>query len=54
MIEYKRYREYRLEERQAVDKVLHVLQTGENEVHVDAELREKTKLPLERMLQLAK
>ena len=37
-----------------LDKVLHVLQTGENEVHVDAELREKTKLPLERMLQLAK
>ena len=27
-----------------LDKVLHVLQTGENEVHVDAELREKTKL----------
>lgn len=37
-----------------LDKVLHVLQTGENEVHVDAELREKTKLPLERMLQFAK
>lgn len=37
-----------------LEKVLHVLKTGENEVQVDADLREKTKLPLERMLQLAK
>ena len=37
-----------------LEKVLHVLKTGENEVQVDVDLREKTKLPLERMLQLAK
>ena len=36
-----------------LEKVLHVLQTGENEVHVDAKLRENSKKPLEKMLELA-
>lgn len=36
-----------------LEKVLHVLKTGENEVHVTDETREKQK-PLERMLELAK
>lgn len=35
-------------------KVLHVLKTGENEVHVTDETRENAKRPLERMLELAK
>ena len=33
------YVEY--EKKNALEKILHVLQTGENEVHVDAKLREK-------------
>lgn len=37
-----------------LEKVLHVLKTGENEVHVSDELRENAKKPLERMLELAK
>lgn len=37
-----------------LEKILHVLQTGENEVHVAEELREASKKPLERMLVLAK
>ena len=37
-----------------LEKVLHVLKTGENEVHVTDETREKAKKPLERMLELAK
>ena len=37
-----------------LEKVLHVLQTGENEVHVSEELRENSRKPLERMLELAK
>ena len=36
-----------------LEKILHVLQTGENEVHVDAKLRENSKKPLEKMLELA-
>ena len=36
-----------------LEKVLHVLQTGENEVHVDESLRENSKKPLEKMLELA-
>lgn len=36
-----------------LEKVLHVLQTGKNEVHVDAKLRENSKKPLEKMLELA-
>ncbi|MCI6859497.1 MAG: quinolinate synthase NadA [Eubacterium sp.] len=36
-----------------LEKVLHVLKTGENEVHVDNTLRENSKKPLERMLSLA-
>lgn len=36
-----------------IDKVLHVLRTGENEVHVSKELREKSRKPLEEMLRLA-
>lgn len=37
-----------------LDKILHVLKTGENAVEVDAGLRELSKKPLERMLELAK
>lgn len=36
------------------EKVLHVLQTGENEVHITDELRELSVKPLERMLELGK
>lgn len=37
-----------------LEKVLHVLKTGENEVFIDDKLREESKKPLERMLELAK
>ena len=37
-----------------LEKVLHVLKTGENEVFVDDKLREESKKQLERMLELAK
>ena len=37
-----------------LDKILHVLKTGENAVEVDAGLQELSKKPLERMLELAK
>lgn len=37
-----------------LEKILHVLQSGENEVHVSEELRESSRKPLERMLELAK
>lgn len=40
--------------RNTLDKILHVLKTGENAVEVDAGLRELSKKPLERMLELAK
>ena len=36
-----------------LEKVLHVLKTGENEVHVSDALRENSKKPLEKMLELA-
>lgn len=37
-----------------LEKILHVLRTGENEVHVTEELRENSRKPLEKMLELAK
>lgn len=37
-----------------LEKILHVLKTGENEVHVDPELVKETGRPLEKMLELAK
>ena len=37
-----------------LEKVLHVLKTGKNEVHVRDSLRENSKKPLERMLELGK
>ena len=37
-----------------LEKILHVLKTGENEVHVPEELRESSRKPLEKMLELAK
>lgn len=37
-----------------LEKILHVLKTGDNEVQVDAGLREESRKPLERMLELAK
>jgi quinolinate synthase len=37
-----------------LEKVKHVLETGENEVHVDEELRKASVKPLERMLEMAK
>lgn len=40
--------------RNTLEKVLHVLETGENEVHVGEDLRIKSQMPLERMLELAK
>ena len=36
-----------------LDKILHVLKTGDNEVVLDETLREESKIPLERMLELA-
>ena len=36
-----------------LEKILHVLKTGENEVHVSDALRENSKKPLEKMLELA-
>ena len=36
-----------------LEKILHVLKTGENEVHVSDALRKKKKKPLEKMLELA-
>ena len=38
----------------SLEKILHVLETGDNEIHVTEELREASKKPLERMLELAK
>lgn len=35
------------------EKIYHVLQSGENEVHIDEKMREKCIRPLERMLELA-
>lgn len=37
-----------------LEKILHVLQSGENEVQVTEELREASRKPLERMLKLAR
>lgn len=37
-----------------LEKVLHVLKTGENEVHMSEELRISSRKPLEKMLELAK
>ena len=37
-----------------LEKVLHVLKTGENEVHMSEELRIASRKPLEKMLELAK
>lgn len=37
-----------------LQKVLHVLKTGDNEVHMESGLVEKTRQPLNRMLELAK
>ncbi len=39
--------------RNTLEKILHVLQTGENEITVDANTRAHALLPLERMLELA-
>ena len=36
-----------------VDKIIHVLETGDNEVILDADLIEKAKVPLDRMLAIA-
>lgn len=38
----------------SLEKILHVLETGENEVQITEELREASVKPLERMLELAK
>jgi quinolinate synthase len=37
-----------------LEKILHVLKTGENEIQVSEEVRIESKKPLERMLELAK
>ncbi len=37
-----------------LEKIIHVMETGENEVHVSEKVRERANLPLERMLELAK
>ena len=37
-----------------LEKILHVLQTGENEVHITEDLRKESGKTLERMLELAK
>jgi quinolinate synthase len=38
----------------SLEKIIHVLETGENEVHVSDELRTSANAPLEKMLALAK
>ena len=38
----------------SLEKIIHVLETGENEVFLDEEFMNKAKEPLERMLELAK
>lgn len=38
----------------SLEKIIHVLETGENEVHVSDELRASANAPLEKMLELAK
>ena len=38
----------------SLEKIIHVLETGENEVSVDDELRQASNVPLNRMLELAK
>lgn len=38
----------------SLEKIIHVLETGENEVFLDEEFMNKAKAPLERMLDLAK
>lgn len=38
----------------SLEKIIHVLETGENEVFLDEEFMNKAKAPLERMLELAK
>ncbi|MCR5691271.1 MAG: quinolinate synthase NadA [Eubacterium sp.] len=38
----------------SLEKLLHVLQTGENEVHLSDEFRQRAQAPLTRMLELAK
>lgn len=38
----------------SLEKIIHVLETGENEVFLDEEFMSKAKAPLERMLELAK
>lgn len=37
-----------------LERILHVLKTGENEVHLSEELRTDSRKPLEKMLELAK
>ena len=37
-----------------LEKIAHVLRTGENEVQMDEALRAESKKPLEKMLDLAK
>lgn len=36
-----------------IDKIIHVLETGDNEILLDADLIEKAKVPLDRMLAIA-
>ncbi len=38
----------------SLEKIVHVLETGENELHVSEEVRRRAYAPLERMLELAK
>ena len=38
----------------SLEKIIHVMETGENEVHVSDEVRERANAPLERMLEMAK
>ena len=37
-----------------LEKILRVLESGDGEVHIDTQLREQSKLSLERMLELAR
>ncbi len=38
----------------SLEKIIHVMETGENAVHVTEEIRRKSVLPLQRMLELAR
>jgi quinolinate synthase len=37
----------------SLEKLVHVLETGANEIHIDEEIRKKAVLPIQRMLEFS-